>query len=231
MDSSTSNALGKRITIAMITMNEETAVGTVIKNIKTIAPEAEIIIVDSSQDNTADIAEKSGATVIRQLPPQGYGPAMELALRTGQREVIITMDCDNTYPVEKILELAALVLEKKHDLVNASRLKTKPQAMPWLNYLGNLFFSWIASIVFFKKFTDLHSGMRAYRKSMLDNLQFAAKGAALPVELLIKPFVQGYKLHEIFIDYHERTGKSKMRPFDSAWWTLKRIIKIRMFAR
>ncbi|MES2218902.1 MAG: glycosyltransferase family 2 protein [Pseudomonadota bacterium] len=223
------DSIGKHISVVMITRNEEGSVGTVIKDIQACVPDAEIVIVDSSKDQTPEIAAALGATVIRQFPPQGYGPAMEKALRSGSREVIVTLDCDNTYPVAKIPELAALLLTKSYDLVDASRLKNKPQAMPWLNYLANVFFAKVAAVLFLRNITDLHSGMRAYRKSMLDALTFQAKGAALPVELLLKPIKLGYKVHHTFIDYHERIGQSTLQPLDSAWWTLKRIVRVRLF--
>lgn len=222
---------GKNITVSMIAMNEENAVESVIKNIQEILPYAEIIIVDSSTDRTPLIAKALGAKVIRQFPPKGYGPAMEIALRESTREVIVTIDCDNTYPVEHISELVIPIFEQGYDLVNGSRLKNKPQAMPWLNYFANIFFAWIASLLFLKKLTDLHSGMRAYRKSMIDQLQFHADGAALPVELLLKPLILGYKIKTVYIDYRERLGKSTMQPLNSAWWTLKRIVKTRFFKK
>jgi glycosyltransferase involved in cell wall biosynthesis len=211
----------------MITMNEQDAVGAVIEDIKKIAPGAEILIVDSSKDKTPEIAESMGAKVIRQFPPKGYGPAMDLALRSGSGDVVITMDCDNTYPAEMIPELARYVLEESYDLVDGSRLKTKPEAMPMLNYLANWGFAFIASLFFFRRVTDLHSGMRAYRKTLIDKLVYNEKGAALPVELLLKPLKQGYKIKFIFIDYKERLGKSTMKPLESAWWTLKRILSVR----
>ncbi|MHB1948684.1 MAG: glycosyltransferase [Gammaproteobacteria bacterium] len=223
------SSIGKKVTVAMITMNEEASVATVIKNIQNVIPDAEILIVDSSKDNTPIIAEQLGARVIRQFPPRGYGPAMERALRESSRDVVVTMDCDNTYPAEEIPTIAAMVLDQGYDLIDASRLKKKPRAMPWLNYLANWFFAWIATILFFRKLTDLHSGMRAYRKSMIDALKFQANGAALPVELLLKPILLGYKVKVIFIDYRERIGESTMQPLNSAWWTLKRIIKVRLF--
>ncbi|MFW2532955.1 MULTISPECIES: glycosyltransferase [unclassified Legionella] len=224
----TTDPTGKRVTVAMITKNEEKAVGRVIQDIKQVVPDAEIVIIDSSADQTATIAEKMGAKVIRQIPPRGYGPAMERALREASREVIITLDCDNTYPSKKIPELASLILDQGYDLVDASRLGKKPEAMPWSNYVGNVVFAWLASLLFFRHLTDLHSGMRAYRKTMIDALQFDAQGAALPVELLLKPIISGYKVHTVFIDYHERIGQSKMNALDTSWWTIKRIIKVRM---
>lgn len=212
----------------MITMNEEASVSIVIKNIQAIIPDADILIIDSSHDNTPVIAEALGARVIRQFPPRGYGPAMECALRNSTRDVVITMDCDNTYPVDKIPEFSSLILEQGYDLVDGSRLKKKPAAMPWLNYLANVVFAWIATLLFFRRITDLHSGMRAYRKSMINDLTLNAQGDALPVELLLKPLRLGYKIRIVFIDYHERIGESSMRPLSSAWWTIKRILNVRL---
>ena len=84
----------------MITLNEEASIRKVVNDIWKIDERIEILIVDSSTDNTAKIAEEIGVKVIRQFPPKGYGPAMDLALKSCEREVIITMDCDDTYPTD-----------------------------------------------------------------------------------------------------------------------------------
>src|SRR5713226_8744349 len=103
--------IGKRITVAMITMNEEGAVGKVIGDIQNVVPDAEILIVDSSSDRTAEIAQALGARVIKQFPPRGYGPAMDRALHASEREVVVTLDCDDTYPVEFIEPMARMAVE------------------------------------------------------------------------------------------------------------------------
>src|SRR5262245_1727011 len=100
------------LTVAMITMNEEKAIAKVIGDIRRVTPEAEILVVDSSKDRTAEIAEELGARVIKQFPPKGYGPAMDLALRSGTGKVVVTLDCDDTYPTEDIPRLAKIVLEE-----------------------------------------------------------------------------------------------------------------------
>ncbi len=219
-----------KVTVAMITMNEERAVEKVISDIKRVLPGAEVLVVDSSKDRTPEIAASLGAKVIRQFPPQGYGPAMDRALRSGVGEVVITLDCDDTYPVDALPELAKEVLVNGYDIVDASRLQSKPEAMPWINYLANAGFALLASLLFCRRITDLHSGMRAYRRSMVDKLSYNSRGAALPVELLLRPLVQGYRLKTIYISYRERLGVSTMRPLQSAWWTLKRIFGVRFSA-
>jgi glycosyltransferase involved in cell wall biosynthesis len=215
------------LTVAMITRNEEKAIGKVIADIRRVVPEADVLVVDSSTDRTAEIAEGLGARVIKQFPPQGYGPAMDKALRSGMGKVVVTLDCDDTYPADRIPDLARLVLDNGYDVVDGSRLQRKPQAMPWLNYLANFGFALIASVMYGNRLTDLHSGMRAYRKSLIDNLKYQPRGAALPVELLLRPIMMGKRLKVVFIEYRERIGQTTMRPLESAWWTLRRIVNVR----
>jgi glycosyltransferase involved in cell wall biosynthesis len=216
------------LTVAMITRNEEKAIAKVIGDIRQVVPAAEVLVVDSSSDRTADIAAELGARVIRQFPPKGYGPAMDLALRSGKGQVVVTLDCDDTYPTQDIPRLARLVLEEGCDVVDGSRLKCKPRAMPWLNYLANWGFALLASVLFLRRLTDLHSGMRAYRRSLFDELRYRPTGAALPVELLLRPLKMGKKFRVVYIDYRERVGTSTMQPLSSAWWTLRRIVGVRL---
>ena len=220
-------SLAHLVTVAMITMNEEKAVSKVIGDIQNALPETEILVVDSSSDRTAEIAASLGARVIRQFPPRGYGPAMDKALRSSEREVVVTLDCDDTYPVEFIEPMAQMVLYEGYDLVDGCRVAGKPAAMPWINFLANWSFALLASMVFFHRVRDLHSGMRAYRKSLIDNLHYDTNGAALPVELLLRPIREGYKVKVVTIPYRPRIGESTIRPLQSAWWTLKRIFSSR----
>lgn len=219
--------IANRISVAMITRNEERAVAKVIRDVQSAIPGVDIVIVDSSSDRTAEIAQTLGARVIRQFPPRGYGPAMDLALHSTDREVIVTLDCDDTYPVGYIPILARLILEDGYDVVDGSRLAGKPQAMPWINFLANWAFAFLASLLFLQRIRDLHSGMRAYRRSVIDKIHYEMNGAALPVELLLRPLRAGYRISVVTIPYRPRIGESTMRPLQSAWWTLKRILKSR----
>lgn len=220
-----------KLTVSMISMNEEGAVGKVIDDIKAVAPEAEILLVDSSSDNTPQIAQARGARVIRQYPPQGYGRAMERALRDASGDVIVTLDCDDTYPVSAIPVLAKLVAEEGYDIVNATRLARRPKAMPLPNYLANWLFAAIASLLAGTRTTDMHSGMRAYRKAMLDQLEFEAGGPALPVELWFKPLVLRFRAAEIPIEYRERIGQTTLNRWASTQWTFKRLFSWRRWQR
>ena len=218
----------REVSIVLITLNEEKAVKKVVEGIYNTVPNAEIIIVDSSTDKTPDIAKELGCMVIRQFPPRGYGNAMILALTTATKEIIITLDCDDTYPTEKIPELIYWI-DHGYDIVNASRLANrKPKNMPYGNFIANRCFAILTKILFRVPTTDILSGMRAYKKAIIHNIQWNPAGAAFPVELLIKPIKKGYKLKEISIDYKERIGEVTMRKFSSTWWTFKRIFYLKI---
>jgi glycosyltransferase involved in cell wall biosynthesis len=222
-----------KVVVAMISRNEEKAIEVVVDHIRQAAPEAEILIVDSSTDATAERAEAKGVTVVRQKPARGYGPAMMLALREAARrgEVVVTMDCDGTYPTADIPRLARMVLEEEWDVVNATRLARRPAAMPVANWLANAVFALVTRVVHGLKVTDVHSGMRAYRSAMLDHVEFFADGPALPVELLIKPARLGYRIIEVPIAYNERIGTTTLNRWSSTVWTFRRIFALSATAR
>lgn len=214
-----------KVTVSMITMNEEGAIAKVVGQIRGVVPGAEILVVDSSRDRTPEIAQELGCRVLRQFPPKGYGPAMDQALRQASGDVVITLDCDDTYPVEAIPRLLEEI-EAGCDLVDGSRLQRRPKAMPLANYWANKAFAITAQLVHGIRTTDLHSGMRAYRKAMLDQVEWNAQGPALPVELLLLPYRKGFRVKEIGIDYRERIGTTTLHRFSSTWWTFKRIFRL-----
>jgi glycosyltransferase involved in cell wall biosynthesis len=216
------------ISVAMITMNEERAVARVIEDISDAlrGREYEIVIVDSSRDATPNIAAGQGARVIRQFPPKGYGRAMGRVLQESHGDVVVTLDCDGTYPASQIPHLADMVLSGQCDLVNASRLERRPESMPYANYLANWLFAVTGWLLVGVKSTDLHSGMRAYSRRVIQEVQFDPNGPALPVELLLKPALQGFRVNEVFIPYGERIGETTLQRWSSTVWTFRRILRL-----
>jgi len=95
--------------------------------------------------------------------------------------------------------------------------------MPFANFLANRTFALAARLLHGIRTTDVHSGMRAYRKSMIDAVQWNARGPALPVDMLVVPYRRGFRVTELVIDYRERIGTTTLHRFSSTWWTFKRL--------
>lgn len=209
-------------------MNEEQAIARVIDDIRAALGhrEYEIVLVDSSSDATPEIARRMGARVIRQFPKQGYGRAMGCVLKESLGGVVVTLDCDGTYPAAEIPRIADMVLSGECDLVNASRLERRPAAMPLANYLANWVFAVSGWLFVGVKSTDLHSGMRAYCREIVEHVEFDPNGPALPVELLLKPALLGYRVREVFIPYRDRIGVTTLNKWESTVWTFRRIFRL-----
>jgi len=217
-----------KITVGMLTMDEEESVAAMIHAIKEHAPDAEILCVDSStRDRTAEIAASLGAKVLRQLPPRGHGPAMELLMyEAAQRsDALIYLDCDFTYPPENLRMLRRLLEEDCVDVVNCARTRTRPDAMPAPNFLANRLFAGLAHALHGVPTVDVHSGMRAYRSSVIRAFDFDGEGDALPIDTLLWPAKCGYRVREVAIDYAERVGQSKLRKLAGTAWTFVRLAR------
>jgi len=198
------------IAVVMGTYNEEKAIERVLDDIAQVTDgEASVVCVDGSSDRTPEIAREKGARVIEQ-EPQGYGVAVERALREADRPVVVTTDCDDTYPMER---LPAFIEELNDgaDVVSGDRLSRGAETMPRFNRFGNHAFAAVASLLVGERVHDTTTGMRAYRKSVIDEIEWT-ENTGLSAELLIRPLCRGYDVREIEIDYAERAGETKLDP-------------------
>jgi glycosyltransferase involved in cell wall biosynthesis len=215
------------LTVGMLTMDEEESIERMMNEIRRVAPDAQILCVDSSmKDQTPFIAERMGARVVRQLPPRGHGPAMEVLMYEAQKqsEALIYLDCDFTYPPDVIPKIRK-ILESGVDVVNAARTRERPDAMPLPNYIANKSFALLAQATAGAKVADLHSGMRGYRSSVIRAFAFDGEGDAIPIDTLLWPAKCGYRVVEIPIEYQERVGFSKLRKVAGTVWTFIRLAK------
>jgi len=134
------------LSVVMGTYNEAEAIGTVLDDIDEVTDgRAEVVCVDGSDDRTPEIAREHGARVIEQ-EPQGYGVAVREAILTPDRPVVVTTDCDDTYPMEALPEFLAEVNDGA-DVVSGDRLYHGAEAMPAFNRFGNHAFAAVASLL------------------------------------------------------------------------------------
>lgn len=215
------------VAIVMITMDEEDSIRRVARDLRRDVPGATVTIIDSSADRTSAIAAQENVEVVRQFPPQGYGPAMARALTHPHRPIVVTLDCDDTYPTDRIPQLIDMV-RSGLDVAGTTRLaRGRPCTMPLTNYLANRLFNLTASIFFLRPVRDVHSGMRAYRRETIHGFSWLVAAPALPVELLLLPIRAGLRVQEIPIAYGERVGESTLDRFTSTLWTFRRILRSR----
>src|SRR5665213_601864 len=93
----------KTLSVVIPALNEEIAIGRVIKDIpieilNKMGYNVEILVIDNgSKDKTPFIAREHGAKVIIQ-PIRGYGNAYKAGFANATGDIIATGDADLTYP-------------------------------------------------------------------------------------------------------------------------------------
>lgn len=214
------------ISIILPCRNEEAAIGHCLKQIKEVIKKhrlaAEIIVSDSSSDNSPDIAREYGARLIKH-DKEGYGAAYLEAFPFARGEYIFMVDADGTYDFKEIPEFIAY-LKKNYDLVLGNRTggKILPGAMPWHHqYLGNPVLSSFFRLFFKTKIHDPQTGMRAIKKESLKKLNLRARGMEFASEMLVKALKNKLKIKEIPIHYYPRIGESKLKSFQDGWRHLR----------
>ncbi|KOX93072.1 dolichyl-phosphate hexose transferase [Haloarcula rubripromontorii] len=217
------------LAVVMGTYNEEEAIGTVLDDIATVTDgRAEVVCVDGSSDRTPEIAREHGATVIEQ-EPQGYGVAVREAVLTPDRPVVVTTDCDDTYPMERLPDFLAEINDGA-DVVSGDRLYYGAEQMPAMNKLGNELFALLASVLMGKRVHDTTTGMRAYRREVLQKVVWT-ENTGLSAELLMRPLMRGYDVRERPIEYDERKGETKLDPFSGGAAIAKSIVRVALEER
>ncbi|WP_207589207.1 dolichyl-phosphate hexose transferase [Halomontanus rarus] len=212
------------VSVVMGTYNEEEAVGTVLDDIDRYTEgRAEVVCVDGSSDRTPEIARDRGARVVQQRP-QGYGVAVREAILTAEGDVIVTTDCDDTYPMDRIPDFLDLI-NRGYDVVSGDRLYHGADAMPAFNRLGNQGFAAVASLLLGTRVHDTTTGMRAYHRPLVREIEWT-QNTGLSAELLLRPVARGYDVREEPIDYADRLGETKLDPLQGGAEILGSILKV-----
>ena len=212
------------VAVVMGTYNEAAAVGTVLDDIDRVTDgRATVVCVDGSDDRTPEIARERGARVIEQ-DPQGYGVAVRAAILAADQPVVVTTDCDDTYPMEYLPRFLEEINDGA-DVVSGDRLSGGADAMPRLNRAGNQAFAVLASVLLGRRVRDTTTGMRAYRRGVVESIAWT-ENTGLSAELLMRPVLRGSDVREVQIPYRERAGETKLDPFAGGAAIAKSILRV-----
>jgi glycosyltransferase involved in cell wall biosynthesis len=198
-----------KLSVVMASRNEARSIGAMIQEIRKYAPlDTEILLVDSSGDETPEIAKKLGARVILQKP-EGHGMALKKGLNEALGDIVITADCDLTYPMDKIPEFISLIEKEGYDLISGNRLtRDLKKSMPLANKLANFCFAFIVRFLYGVNAHDVTTGMFAMKKD-LANLPWRGN-FSIPAEIIIRANLLNKKYKEVPISYKLRTGESTL---------------------
>lgn len=223
-----------QVSIVIPCLNEERVISDVILSCKAGLNKnnlkGQILIVDSGTDNSAKIAEKLSAEVLK-VPKKGLGSAYRDSILYIKSEYVVMGDADGTYDYREIGKFIKK-LDEGYDFVMGTRLKGWIQkgAMPKLHrYLGTPVVTWILNRLFHLKFSDVNCGLRALTKKALIQIDLKSRAWEYASEMVVKAGLLKLKTAEIPIHfYKDKKGRLShlkrggwFTPWYAGWINLK----------
>jgi glycosyltransferase involved in cell wall biosynthesis len=225
------------VTILVPALNEELTIGDFVawcrEGIAKSGARVEILIVDSSSDRTAEIAQACRARVLK-VPRRGLGRAYIDAIPHIRGRFVIMGDADCTYDFREIRPFIE-AFRTGAEFVMGSRLKgsIEPGAMPPLHrYFGTPVTTFILNLMFGSRFSDIHCGMRGITRDALTRMDLRSQGWEYASEMLLKSVQMRLRTTEVPIhflkDPEGRLSHMKRRgwlePWRAGWMNLRAML-------
>jgi len=207
------------LSVVIPAYNEENGIKEIADRVLAVEPalkeagieKLELLVVDDgSKDRTADVTMSiPGVSLIRHINNKGYGAALKTGFSKARGDLIGFLDADGTYPPEYFPELCKSAMNGS-DLVIGSRMAGADSKMPVTRRLGNFFFANLLSLLGRQKVTDSASGMRVFKRKILEQIYPLPDGLNLTPVMSTRALHEGIKIVEVPIPYSERVGRSKL---------------------
>lgn len=188
--------------------NEALRISKVISGVKAYASEV-IVVDDCSTDETGQLAEQAGATVLRHRINRGQGAALqtgnEHALSLGA-DIIVHFDADDQFLASEIPDIVAPIIADQADIVFGSRYLGKQPNFPFIKkYLIMPLAFAFTRFILGVKLSDPQNGFRALNRQAAKLITITNRQMAHASEIQAKAFKSGLRIAEVPVTviYHE----------------------------
>jgi glycosyltransferase involved in cell wall biosynthesis len=185
------DAASPELSIVIPALNEEISIGQFVdwckQGFAAANVVAEILIIDSSSDRTAEIAVARGARVLK-TPKRGLGRAYIDAIPFIRGRYVLMGDADCTYDFRDIQAFVDK-FRTGSEFVMGSRFKGSIEqgAMPALHrYFGTPLTTWILNMMYGTRFSDIHCGMRGITLDALKRINLVSQSWEYASEMVLK---------------------------------------------
>ena len=201
----------QKIAVLIPCYNEALTIEKVVADFRRALPSATIFVYDNnSTDNTAALAEKSGA-IVRHEYRQGKGNVIRSMFRDIDADCYIMTDGDDTYPAEYAAEMCDLVLSGKADMVIGDRLSATYFAenkRPFHNFGNSLVRGCINTFWSGTKILDVMTGYRAFSPLFVKSFPVLSRGFEIETEMTIHALDKNLLIQSLPVNYRDRPAGS-----------------------
>jgi len=236
------------VSVIIPARNESGNIEAIVERLPIFGKSQELIFIEGhSSDNTWEVIKAlpekfpDRNIVITQQDGKGKGDAVRKAFSMASNDVLMILDSDLSVPPEELPRFFHALSAGKGEFINGSRLvyPMEKNAMRFLNFLGNKFFSVIFSWLLEQPIKDTLCGTKVlfrndYKKIEKNRQFFGEFDPFGDFDLIFGAYKLNLKIIDLPVRYRERTyGSTNISRFSHGFLLLRMVFyaarKIKFF--
>lgn len=197
-----------KLSVIIPVYNEAKTILEIVKRVKKVPFEKEIIVVDDcSNDGTAHLLKENsdGIKPLFHEKNQGKGAAIRTALPHITGEIVIIQDADLEYHPSEYPHLIAPILNGVADVVYGSRFQGGTHRVLYFwHYVGNKVLTTLSNMLTDLNLSDMETGYKVFRSEVLKKIEIESNRFGFEPEITAKIAKMGCRIYEVPISYWGR---------------------------
>jgi glycosyltransferase involved in cell wall biosynthesis len=202
-----------RLSVLMPVYNERKTIREILARVSAVDVPKEILVVDDgSSDGTREVLREEvepslpDVRVFYHERNRGKGAAVRTAIRHADGDVCVIQDADLEYDPREYFQLLAPILDGRADVVYGSRFVGGGPHRVHLfwHFLGNQFLTTLSNMFTNLNLTDMETGYKVIRTSLLQSLPLESDGFDIEPELTARLAKARARFYEVPISYSGR---------------------------
>lgn len=195
-----------KLSVIVPVFNEEKTIKEIIKRVKKVKFQKEIIVVDDgSTDKTKQIVRSiRNIKLVEHKKNLGKGTAVRTGIKIAKGDIILIQDADLEYDPNDYEKLIKPIVSGKTKVVYGSRLKNYPlilfgknkTPMPF-HLIANRVLTFLTNLLYGNGLTDMETCYKVFTKEVAMSLNLVSNGFEIEPEITAKILKKGFKIHEV----------------------------------
>lgn len=199
-----------KLSVVIPVYNEAPTIQEIIRRVKQINIEKEIIAVDDcSNDGTLqllkEMSQSGDISLFCHDKNQGKGAALRTGFKHIKGEITIIQDADLEYDPNEYNNLIKPILEDKADVVYGSRFLGGPhRVLLFWHYMGNRILTLLSNMLNNINLTDMETGYKVFKSNVIRQLEIKSNRFGVEPEITAKLARLNCRIYEMPISYYGR---------------------------
>ncbi|HLX12715.1 MAG TPA: glycosyltransferase family 2 protein [Bacteroidota bacterium] len=202
-----------KLSVVIPAYNERNTVAEILRRVRDVAIEKEIIIVDDcSTDGTRELLREMERSTLPDTKflyherNSGKGAALRTGFAAVSGDVVIIQDADLEYNPQEYHKLIKPIIDGRAEVVYGSRfgISDEHRVLYFWHSVGNKFLTLLINMFTNLNLTDMETCYKMFRADVLKRIRIEENGFGVEPELTAKVAKLGCSVYEVGISYSGR---------------------------